>query len=134
MIAVDTSVAVAGFASWHERHSAAAEVLTQRPRLVAHAALETYSVLTRLPSPHRAQAGIVGRFLRSRFPDGLLCLSAAAQEELVASLVERSILGGQVYDALIGLTAAEHGATLFSLDRRASLVYEAVGARVEHPD
>jgi hypothetical protein len=41
------------------------------------------------------------------------------------------IVGGQVYDALIGLTAADHGATLVSFDQRATLVYEAVGAAVE---
>jgi hypothetical protein len=43
-------------------------------------------------------------------------------------------LGGQVYDALIGFTAAEHTATLVSFDRRATLIYEAVGVRVELPD
>lgn len=134
MIAVDSSVAIAGFASWHERHASAVKVLTRKPRLVAHAAIETYSVLTRLPPPHRAPAELVERFLRHRFPHPLLGLPEHRHRELVATLAERQILGGQVYDALIGFTAAEHAATLISLDRRAVLVYEAVGARAEQPD
>lgn len=131
MIAVDSSVAIAGFASWHEQHATARKVLARSPRLVAHAALETYSVLTRLPPPHRTQADLVSAFLTSRFPDHLLCLPDNQYRELIASLAERQILGGRVYDALIGMTAAAHGATLVSLDRRAALMYEAVGVGVE---
>ncbi len=40
-------------------------------------------------------------------------------------------LGGPAYDALIAFTAAEHQATLLSLDQRATATYEAVGATVE---
>ncbi|GAB3914246.1 hypothetical protein GCM10011575_18120 [Microlunatus endophyticus] len=54
MRAVDTSVIVAAFAGWHQDHASAAAELRQRPRVVAHALLEAYSVLTRLPGPHRA--------------------------------------------------------------------------------
>jgi predicted nucleic acid-binding protein len=133
MIAVDSSVVIAGFASWHEQHPVAGKVLAQQPRLVSHAAIETFSVLTRLPPPHRAPADLAGRFLRSRFPQPLLCLPAGRYPDLVAMLAAKQIVGGRVYDALIGFTAAEHGATLVSLDRRASLIYEAVGARVELP-
>lgn len=133
MIAIDSSVAIAGFASWHEHHAVARKVLARRPRLVAHAAIETYSVLTRLPPPHRAQAGIVAEYLRQRFPDPLLGLAADRHLDLVAALAQRQITGGQVYDALIGLAAAEHGATLVSFDHRAIPVYEAVGTVVERP-
>jgi predicted nucleic acid-binding protein len=134
MIAVDSSVAIAGFASWHEQHAAAIKVLARRPRLVAHASLETYSVLTRLPSPHRAQAALVERFLANRFPEPFLCISEAHHRSLLHLLMDKQILGGQTYDALIGFTAAEHGASLVSFDRRAALVYEAVGVRVEEPE
>lgn len=131
MITVDSSVAIAGFASWHERHAEARKILGRQSRLVAHAALEAYSVLTRLPPPHRAQADLVARFLRGWFPDRLLYLPEHRQQDLVGLLAQRQIVGGQVYDALIGLTAAEHGATLISFDQRAALVYKAVGARVD---
>jgi predicted nucleic acid-binding protein len=134
MIAVDSSVAIAGFASWHEQHASAVRVLARQPRLVAHAAIETYSVLTRLPPPHRAPGELVDRFLQRRFPQLFLGLPEARHRDLVTTLAEKQILGGQVYDALIGFTAAEHGATLISFDRRATLIYEAVGVRVEPPD
>lgn len=134
MIAIDSSVAIAGFASWHERHGSATKVLAERPRLVAHAALETYSVLTRLPPPHRALPGIVSRFLAHRFPEPALSLPAERWQELITRLAALQIIGGQVYDALIAITAAEHGATLVSLDRRATGVYEAVGAQVRLAD
>lgn len=134
MIAVDSSVVIAGFASWHEQHLAALKALARKPRLVAHAALETYSVLTRLPPPHRAQAGMVEQFLRSRFSEPLLCLPERRYQDLVGTLSGHQILGGQVYDALIGLTAVAHDATLVSLDRRASLIYDLLGVAVEHPE
>lgn len=51
MTAVDTSLVVAAFASWHERHEAARRAMDGGVRLIEHCALETYSVLTRLPAP-----------------------------------------------------------------------------------
>jgi predicted nucleic acid-binding protein len=131
VITVDSSVVIAGFASWHEHHTIAVKALAQRPRLVAHAALETYSVLTRLPPPHRAQPGIVHEFLAGRFRDPLLTLSETGYQELLATVAAGQILGGPTYDALIAFTAAEHGARLQSLDARAAGTYRAVGAEVE---
>jgi predicted nucleic acid-binding protein len=40
------------------------------------------------------------------------------------------IAGGAVYDALVALAAAEHGADLATRDVRAKATYETVGARV----
>jgi predicted nucleic acid-binding protein len=131
VIAVDSSVVIAGFASWHEQHPAAAKVLAQRPRVVAHAALESYSVLTRLPPPHRALPSLVATFLAERFPEAPLTMPAERGHGLIARLARQQIAGGQVYDALIAAIAVEHGATLVSLDRRAAAVYEAVGATVQ---
>ena len=47
MKAVDSSVVIAAFASWHEHHQIARKAMTARPRLIAPAAVESYSVLTR---------------------------------------------------------------------------------------
>jgi hypothetical protein len=44
---------------------------------VAHAAVESYSVLTRLPPPHRAHPSIVHVFITGRFPEPFLTLSEA---------------------------------------------------------
>jgi len=129
--AVDTSVVVAAFASWHEHHAIARKAMAGRPRLIAHAAVESYSVLTRLPPPHRAQPSIVHTFLTERFSDPLLTLSETGYQELLATVAANQILGGPTYDALIAFTAAEHDVTLISLDRRAIATYEAIGAAVE---
>lgn len=131
MKAVDTSVVVAAFASWHEHHVLARKAMASRPRLVAHAAMESYSVLTRLPPPHRAQSSIVHTFLTERFTDPFLTLSETGYQELLATVAGSHILGGSAYDALIAFTAAEHQATLISLDQRAAATYETVGVTVE---
>lgn len=131
MKAVDSSVVIAAFASWHEHHAVARKALVGRPRLIAHAAVESYSVLTRLPPPHRAQPSIVHAFLTERFAEPLLTLSETGYQELLATLATGQILGGPANDALIATTAAEHQATLMSLDQRAATTYEAVGATVE---
>lgn len=131
MKAVDSSVVIAAFASWHEHHVTARKALAGQPRLVAHAAVESYSVLTRLPPPHRAQPSIAHTFLTGRFPDPFLTLSETGYQEFLAAVAAGQILGGSAYDALIAFTAAEHRATLMSLDQRAATTYEAVGVTVE---
>lgn len=131
MNAVDTSVIVAAFASWHEGHEGAAEVLGAGARLPAHCALECYSVLTRLPPPHRVAAGLARGFLLSRFTEPWLTLGPADHLALVDQLSDKAITGGAAYDGLVALTADRHGARLFSRDRRAARVYEALGVRFE---
>jgi predicted nucleic acid-binding protein len=131
MRAVDSSVVIAAFATWHEHHALARKAMSSRPRLVAHAAVESYSVLTRLPPPHRAHPSIVHAFITERFTEPFLTLSEAGYQELLATVATSQILGGSAYDALIAFTAAEHKATLLSLDQRAAATYAAVGATVE---
>jgi predicted nucleic acid-binding protein len=127
-VAADTSVLVAAFASWHERHEAARAALDEGALLVAQCALETYSVLTRLPAPHRVGPHVVAAFLRMRFSGNPLLLPPAAHRTLVSRLAEAGVAGGAVYDALVALTAARHGATLLTLDARAEPTYARVGA------
>lgn len=131
MKAVDSSVVIAAFASWHEHHAIARKALVGHPRLVAHAAIESYSVLTRLPPPHRAQPSIVHTFITEQFVEPFLTLSETGYQELLATVAAGPIMGGPAYDALIAFTAAEHQATLVSLDKRAAAIYEAAGAAVE---
>lgn len=127
MKAADTSVVVAAFASWHEHHDAARTALDEDSRLIDHCALEAYSVLTRLPPPHRSPAMLVREFLRERFPDPLLRLTAARYRAFVLELAERNIRGGAAYDALVAATAAAAGAHLLTCDRRAAGTYETYG-------
>ncbi|MGH9442442.1 MAG: PIN domain-containing protein [Thermoanaerobaculia bacterium] len=131
MIALDTSVVVAAFATWHEGHAQAAALLARQPRLPAHVVLETYSVLIRLPPPHRAAAAIVEDFLEASFPRPPLGLSGAAQRSLVRRAAASGLTGGAIYDALAAAAAKQAGATLLTRDRRAVTAYEAVGVRYE---
>lgn len=50
------------------------------------------------------------------------------------SLADSDIIGGATYDALIGLTARECGATLLSNNRRAAATYDAVGVQTTFLD
>lgn len=129
MRAADTSFVVAAFASWHERHEAARHLLDEGVHLIEHCALETYSVLTRLPPPHRCPGAVVRDFLQSRFPDPYLRLSALAYRKFLLSLPQHGITGGSVYDALVAATAAEGHAELVTCDLRAGPVYESFGVR-----
>ena len=130
MNAVDTSVIVAAFASWHEFHGPARRALDEGPALIAHCSLETYSVLTRLPVPHRAAADLVAEFLEARFAAPALTLPGGAHSKLIRRLASSGIVGGSAYDALVGATSLHHGATLLTLDARALATYERLGVRV----
>lgn len=130
MKAADSSLVVAAFASWHERHEPARRLLDGGLRLVEHCALESYSVLTRLPAPHRSPGNLVRDFLVARFPDSPLRLGVAEFRKFLLGLPEQRITGGSAYDALVAATAASHDAELVTCDRRAAPVYESYGVRV----
>jgi predicted nucleic acid-binding protein len=128
VIALDSSIVVACFGAWHENHSAALGVLKQDPRLPVHAALEAYSVLTRLPDPFRADPATVAEFLRRTFPGPRLTLEPGEHDALPTRLARLGVAGGAVYDALIALTTQAAGAELVTLDRRALGIYQRCGA------
>lgn len=130
MNTADTSVVVAAFARWHERHEEARNALGDTTALIGHVAVETFSVLTRMPPPRRAPAAVVVRFLEHHFPQARLVLSSAGYEALLRLASQRGIVGGAVYDALIAVTAKEAGATLLTFDERAASTYDVTG--VEH--
>jgi predicted nucleic acid-binding protein len=131
VIAVDTSVAVAAFASWHEGHRRAREAMGREPRVPAHVALETYSVLTRLPPPHRAEPALVHGFLAEQFPAPVLTLSARGHRDVLARLAAAGVGGGAIYDAIVAATALESNATLVTRDRRALPIYELIGVELD---
>jgi predicted nucleic acid-binding protein len=126
----DSSVVIAAFASWNEHHEAAVEALGDIRDLIAHVELETYSVLTRLPEPFRADAELVAGYLREDFSGRRLALPEESTPALVGRLADLSIAGGAVYDALVALTASHHGRSLLSCDRRAARTYGKLGVDV----
>lgn len=132
MRVVDSSCAVAAFAGWHPAHVGAGQALTARKvGIVAHAAIETYSVLTRLPEPHAMSPDVVWQWLADTFGERWLGLTPDALRLALARLERLGIAGGRTYDGLIGITAAASDATLVTLDRRALATYALVGADVE---
>lgn len=130
MIAVDSSVAIAAFGEWHELNEAARSILDEGAAIPAHAMLETYSVLTGFPPPHRAPPGLVGSWLEDRFPVVLPAPGIDDQRDLLRQLAQAGRMGGAVYDALVALTAKVAGAELVSADTRAATVYEIVGVEL----
>ena len=134
MIAVDTSVVVAAFASWHEGHASAAAALSRAPRIPAHVLIETFSVLTRLPPPHRAPAGLVRTFLAERFVDAPLVLPPRGHLGLIEMASRVGLTGGAVYDALIAATVLHAGGTLVTRDQRARITYDRVRVPYEFLD
>lgn len=131
MKAADTSLVVAAFASWHESHEAARRALDGGLRLVEHCALETYSVLTRLPPPHRVSGELVRDFLAVRFAQPYLRLGEQAYRDFILGLTDHGVSGGAAYDALVAATAAANGVELLTCDRRAVPVYERYGLQVK---
>ena len=128
MIAVDTSVIVAGFASWHDQHLPARRALGADRLVPGHVLLETYSVLTRLPSPHRVPSEIAMTYLEMMFPRKQIIFPSPDTIAALPRLChEAGLSGGATYDAVVGVTCLEHNAELVTLDRRSLRNHQALG-------
>lgn len=118
---------VAAVCSWHERHAVvAAEIerrLAARARLAipAHALIEAYAVLTRLPAPHRIAPADAWALLSANFvePATVVALEGPQHAALLARLAAAGTGGGRTYDALIATQAETAGAdVLMTLNSR----------------
>lgn len=127
--APDTSIAIAALLADHPAHEIASEALATCSRTIAHVAAETYSVLTRLPPPHRTDANTAAAALAKRLPAEYVTLEASGHAGAPVRLAAAGISGGATYDGLIALTALEHDLELLSRDGRAARTYRALGAR-----
>lgn len=127
MTAVDTSVCIPALLAWHEHHAASRRAAADA-FVPSHALAETYSVLTRLPAPHRLDATTAATLLDGWFgTDRVLAAPVSLQRSLVRQIASHRIEGGAVYDALVGLIAKRHGQVLLTRDARASRTYGALG-------
>lgn len=129
-VAIDTSVAVAAFAPWHESHDVALRVARDAV-LPAHCGVETYSTLTRLPDPFRAPANTVVDYINRRFGGRWIYPDDDSLIRLPATLATLGIVGGASYDALVAVTVLDNDAVLRTLDSRAQRVYRLLGATHE---
>jgi predicted nucleic acid-binding protein len=126
-VTADTSLVVPALADWHEAHSLAREAIEPVRRLPAHVLVECLAVLTRLPHGLAVPAGVAADVLRRAFPGQPLTLPSSDYDRLFTAAAEARLRGGQLYDALVGATAAYAGARLLTLDQRAQSAYAAVG-------
>ena len=130
LLALDTSVALPLILDRHEAHAEVVTWWAGRPvTLCGHAAPETYSVLTRLPTPLRVDPDDAATLLRARFGDPLV-LPAEDSQRLVDRLATAGITGGAVYDAMVALAAMTNHLPLATRDSRARSTYERLGAQV----
>jgi predicted nucleic acid-binding protein len=128
---VDTSVAVALCVADHEGRAASRAIVEgRRIGLAGHAAWETFSVLTRLPTPSRLSPAVASRVLTANFPSTRF-LGQTDSASLLASLDLLGISGGSIYDALVGSVAVAEGVPLVTRDRRALPTYRLLDVDVQ---
>lgn len=129
--AVDTSVAVAAVDGAHLRHEVCREMVRKRqPALSGHASFELFAVLTRMPGELAIDPGDAAALIAKAFPRRIW-LSDSQSQNLWDKLAPLGILGGAVYDALVGEASRVNGCTLLTNDRRASKTYDLIGVSYE---
>ncbi len=104
---------IAAMCGWHENHSqAAAEIQRQLDRrrkmlIAAPALVETYSVLTRLPPPHRLSTRDALTLLEANFmkTTEIVALDYKSYCSLLKQASGSAIAGGQIYDVVIAACA-----------------------------
>lgn len=119
----DTSVIVPLLAGWHPHHHEVRTLAEDLTHVGAQVLLESFSVLTRLPAPHRVAPAAAAEVLG--LPLTPVTLPADEHAGVIAQLAAQGIRGGAVYDGLIASTAARHSLLLLTRDRRARLTYDA---------
>ena len=104
----DTTVLIAAFCSWHQDHPACLSAWRGclsggvSPIIAAHSVAEFYSVLTRLPSPHRLSAADAYALVETNMAkQSIIALSPQDYLEAIADCRNRRVVGGSVYDALL---------------------------------
>jgi predicted nucleic acid-binding protein len=118
-IALDTSVLVAALCSWHERHAdslAALEACADAGHVLvtpAHALVETYAVLTRLPPPHRLSPGqawaLIERSLRPNVE--VASFTADTTWSVLADASQLGVAGGRTFDFVLAASARARACT-----------------------
>jgi predicted nucleic acid-binding protein len=116
MIALDTNVIIAALMSWHVFHGRARaaldKALLQRRLLLPLPVLvESYSVLTRLPSPYRLSTTVARQLLHDTLGDvRIATLSSRKAWQFLGDCEASGTAGGRTSDALIATIAIEAGA------------------------
>ncbi len=111
-VLLDTSCIVAAALPQHEHHAATITDLARRRAaghtfvMAAHALLESYAVLTRLPPPHRlSPADAVTVLDRNWGKTETIALTGAEAWRVVRHHAAAGLSGGRVYDGQIAACA-----------------------------
>lgn len=107
---------IAAVSTWHADHRPASDEIHERLSrgetmvVAAHALVESYAVLTRLPQSRRLSAADAWAILEASFArTEIVSLDSAAYLHLLRDSVARAVAGGQVYDSLIAACARAAG-------------------------
>ena len=115
-VALDSSVLIAAVLAWHEHHPASYREVERLASsdtaavIPTHALLESYSVITRLPAPHRLCPNDARKLLEGSFRDWVTAPAPAQIWTLIGRIADAEMIGGTVYDALIVESALAAGA------------------------
>ncbi len=111
-VLLDTSCLVAAALPQHEHHDATVADLARRRGagqafvMAAHAVLEAYAVLTRLPPPHRlTPADALGVLDRTWGKTETVALTGPESWRLVRQHAAAGVAGGRVYDGQMAACA-----------------------------
>ena len=111
-VLLETSCLVAAILPQHEHHDATASNLARRRAagqtivMAAHAVLEAYAVLTRLPPPHRLSPADASAVLARNWAKAeTVALTASESWRVLEQLGAKGVGGGRVYDGCISACA-----------------------------
>lgn len=126
----DTSVIVAAVLGAGTGHAECrAAIRASEAAAAGHAWVESFSVLTRLPLDVRLTGAEAATVLGSVVPK-TRALSAAEQAGFARWVKGSGVVGGAVYDALVGWVARCARVPLLTRDTRALPTYRSVGVEV----
>lgn len=133
---------VAAVSRWHQHHAAAAREIRQRLGrgeamvVAAPTLVETYSVLTRLPTPLRVSAAEALTLVEANFLEGreLVALEGEAYVRLLRQAAADGVAGGAIYDAVVAACAlAARVDALLTFNERHFLAFAGRGMEIVVP-
>ncbi len=115
MIAVDSNVVISALLDWHHFNSralpAVQKALAKKSLLLPQRTLiESYSVMTRLPSPLRVPPDLAYDLLHRTFGSCRIISTPGRDTWQFLHQRDERTAGGRVYDAAIAVAAIEAGA------------------------
>lgn len=115
-VALDTSCIIPLVSAWHDHHERTVRAVHLIPDshliVCSHVMLESFSVLTRLPSPYRLGPREAEQMLEENFGEALPATDLGRKQVwgAIRSVAQFHIGGGKVYDAIVAYSSFRAGA------------------------